>query len=396
MAVGTAEIKQFTKKQVRRVAGSGFDFNLLFILATILGFGLIMVYSASSYVAVRDFGGRDYFFKRQLMWDLIGLVAMTALIFVPYKWYNAWNIERWIVYAVAFILPFMVIPFGVESHNATRWVKFGSVQFQPAEVSKILMIIFMASWLAGIKEKINTWMYLGISVGFIIPIAAVIYFVTDNLSSALIIFMICILMIFIASNDIKKYVVVGGALAILVAIVIIVVYNAEPSDGTSFRIGRIYNWLHPGNAADTTGHQTIQALYAIGNGGVIGKGLGQSVQKISALPEPQNDMIFAVICEELGIVGAVALIVMYGLLLYRIYSIAKETKNRFAFMIVVGVMCHIGVQAILNIAVATNSMPNTGVSLPFVSYGGSSAIFLLMEIGVVLCINRMNNREAKK
>ncbi len=396
MALGSAEIKQFTKKTVRKVTSSGFDFNLLFILLTILAFGLIMVYSASSYVAVRDFGGRDYFFIRQLRWDLLGLVFMVGLIFVPYKLYNAWNLERWIVYAVAFILPFLTIPFGIESHNATRWIKLGPVSFQPAEVSKILMIIFMASWLAGIKEKINTWTYLGISLAFVVPVAAVIYLVTDNLSSALIIFMICVLMIFISSTDIKKYIFFGGLLIIVAVIIIAVVYNADISDDTSFRIGRIYTWLHPGTAQDTTGHQTIQALYAIGNGGVIGKGLGQSVQKISALPEPQNDMIFAVICEELGIVGAVALIIMYGLLLYRIYSIARETKNRFAFMVAVGVMCHIGVQAILNIAVATNSMPNTGVSLPFVSYGGSSAIFLLMEMGVVFCINRTNNREAKK
>ncbi|MCQ2494053.1 MAG: putative lipid II flippase FtsW [Lachnospiraceae bacterium] len=396
MAIGTAEIKQFTKKQVRRVVSSGFDFNLLFILATILGFGLIMVYSASSYVAIRDFDARDYFFKKQLIWDLIGLVAMTIMIFIPYKLFNAWNIERWIMYIAAVVLPLLVIPFGKASHNATRWVELGPISFQPAEISKILMIIFFASWLAGIKEKINTWKYIGISVGFILPVSGIIYGVTDNLSSALIIAMICILMIFVASNDIKKYVVIGAGLAVLVAIVIIVVYNADLSDGASFRVGRIYTWLHPGTAADTTGHQTIQALYAIGNGGIMGKGLGQSVQKISALPEPQNDMIFAVICEELGVVGAMALIVMYALLLYRIYSIARETKNRFAFMLVVGVMCHIGVQAILNIAVATNSMPNTGVSLPFVSYGGSSAVFLLAEVGMVLCVNRINSREAKK
>lgn len=396
MAVGSAEIKKFTKKQVNRMAGSGFDFNLLFILITILAFGLIMVYSASSYVAVRDFGERDYFFAKQLRWDLIGLAVMGAVIFIPYKLYNAWKIERWIFYILAIVLPLLVIPFGKASHNATRWVEMGPISFQPAEVSKILMILFMASWLVSIKEKINTWKYFWISIGWILPVSGIIYGVTDNLSSALIIAMICVLMIFVASDDVKKFIILGAGVAVVVGIVIAVVYNSTPEEGTSFRIGRIYTWLHPGSSADTTGHQTIQALYAIGNGGIIGKGLGQSVQKISALPEPQNDMIFAVICEELGIIGAVALVVMYGLLLYRIYSIARETKNKFAFMVVVGVMSHIGVQAILNIAVATNSMPNTGVSLPFVSYGGSSAVLLLIEIGLVMCINRINSREAKK
>lgn len=392
-AVKTVDIKNFTKKQVKRVSSMGFDFNLLFILLALLGFGLIMVYSASSYVALREFGIREYFFSRQLKWNGFGLLMMFALMFFPYKLYNVFWFERIIFFGIAVIIPFFVIPFGIESHNATRWVKLGPLSFQPAEVSKIMMILFMASWIAMLKNQIDNWVMLILTLIMTGIVALIIKVVTDNLSSAIIIALICLMMIFVASNDIKRFVVLGAIVVVAAAIIIAVTYNADLNDESSFRIARIYTWLHPGTATETTGHQTIQSLYAIGNGGIIGKGLGESVQKISALPEPQNDMIFAVICEELGVVGATALIIMYGLLLWRMYCIARETYNRFGFLIVVGVMSHIGIQAILNIAVATNSMPNTGVSLPFISYGGSSAVLLLCEMGLVFNINRMNYKE---
>lgn len=397
MATGPAEIKQFTKKQINRVASTGFDFNMLFILLLIVAFGLIMVYSASSYVAVSRYGNdRAFFFKKQMVMNLFGFVVMLITTFFPFKWYNKFGWERWAAWVGAIVLPLLTIPFGISSHNATRWIQIGSFSLQPAEISKVLMIIFMASWLAGLKEKINTWKYFLISIALILPSAGVIYIFTDNLSTALIIGMICVIMIFVASRDVKKYIVFGVLLVAAITIIIAVTYNMKIEDGTSFRLVRIYTWLHPGSSAETTAHQTVQALYAIGNGGIIGKGLGQSVQKISALPEPQNDMIFAVICEELGIVGAIALITMYILLLSRIYNVAKECRSGFSFMLVVGVFSHIAVQALLNIAVATNSMPNTGVSLPFVSYGGSSAIFLLAEMGIVFNIHRYNTKEANK
>jgi cell division protein FtsW len=164
--------------------------------------------------------------------------------------------------------------------------------------------------------------------------------------------------------------------------------NAAEGEEVNFRFGRIATWLNPESDATGTGFQTLQGLYAIGSGGIWGKGLGQSMQKLNFLPEAQNDMIFSIICEELGLFGAVAVIIMFIMLLWRMMVIANNAPDLFGAMLVVGVMGHIAIQAILNIAVVTNSIPNTGISLPFISYGGSSVMFLLIEIGLVLSVAR--------
>lgn len=395
MAAEFSNIRKFTKKQYMKAADSGFDFNLLIVLIFLISFGLIMVYSASSYVAVRDYGDQAYFFKKQLLWDVLGLAFMILIIFVGPKILTKLKNLKWIYFLVGNIVPFLIFPFGIESHGATRWVKLGPVSFQPAEVTKIMMILFMASWLISLKDKINTWIGFGFSILFMLIPVLIVYKITDNLSSAIIIALICTAMIFVASDDYKKWIIFVLIVAAIVGGVILYVEKSGISGDTGFRLARIYTWLHPGSSADTTAHQTIQGLYAIGNGGIWGKGLGQSVQKISTLPEPQNDMIFAIVCEELGFVGALALITMYAILIYRMYSVAMATKNKFGFMTVIGVMTHISVQAILNIAVATNSMPNTGVSLPFISYGGSSAVMLLGEMGLVFAVNRFNIKEER-
>lgn len=390
------DVRRFTKRQLNRVARAGFDWNLMIVLAFLLIFGLIMVYSASSYVAVRDFGNQNHYFTRQLIADIIGGAGMIALVFLPYKLYNYNYIFRWTEYGTAFFLPFLTIPFGIESHNASRWVQIPGTpfNFQPAEASKLFMILFMASWLYSLGKKVNENKYFWLSVAAPLPVAGVIYIVTDNLSSAIIVVAICELMLFIHSQDYKRFALLIGIVALLVVIAVVVSENTAGSG--NFRLGRIYSWLHPEDTMETTSHQTIQALYAIGNGGIWGKGLGQSVQKISNLPEPHNDMIFAIIVEELGIVGAFALIAMFVVLLWRIYVVARETRETYGFLLTIGVFSHIAVQVVLNIAVATNSMPNTGVSLPFISYGGSSVCFLLAEMGIVFGVNRSNQKDKRK
>ncbi len=399
MATSTADgVKKFTRKQLRRVARAGFDWNLVLVLAFLLGFGLIMVYSASSYVAIRDYGDQTHFFTRQAIADLVGIIGAVLLMFVPYRIYDKRWVYRWVFYGLAATLPLLTIPFGIGSHGATRWVEIPGTpfNFQPAEASKLFMIMFMASWLYGIGKKINERNYFWLTLALPIPVCGIIYFVTDNLSSAIIIYAISFIMTFVVSRDMKRFLIVFGILAVIVTIVIIVALNVNPESGASFRLMRIYSWIHPENSSDSTAHQTIQGLYAIGNGGVWGKGLGQSVQKISNLPEPHNDMIFAIICEELGIVGAIAVIIIFILLLSRMYMIARDTEEVYPYMLVIGVMTHIAVQVILNIAVSTNSMPNTGVSLPFISYGGSSVCFLMAEMGIVFGINRSNRAEVSK
>ena len=218
------------------------------------------------------------------------------------------------------------------------------------------------------------------------PIVAEVYLLTKNLSSAIIILGISVLMVFVASPDYKKFVVMGLLVLALAALMVYLVVSG--SEILAFRGSRIMAWLDPESDPTDKGFQTLQGLYAIGSGGIWGKGLGQSMQKLNFLPEAQNDMIFSIICEELGLFGAVAIIVMFIMLLWRMMVIANNAPDLFGAMLVVGVMGHIAIQAILNIAVVTNSIPNTGISLPFISYGGSSVIFLLIEIGLVLSVAR--------
>ena len=220
-----------------------------------------------------------------------------------------------------------------------------------------------------------------------VPIAAMVYLITSNLSSAIIIMGISVLMVFVASPDYKKFVLMVLAVIAAAAIVIVMTVNAGDSlEG--FRSERILAWLDPESYAQGKGFQTLQALYAIGSGGIWGKGLGQSMQKLSFIPEAQNDMIFSIICEELGLFGAIAIILMFIMLLWRMMIVANNAKDLFGAMLVVGVMGHIAIQAVLNIAVVTATIPNTGISLPFISYGGSSVLFLLIEIGLVLSVAR--------
>ena len=216
------------------------------------------------------------------------------------------------------------------------------------------------------------------------PIVLLIKVATNNLSSAIIVLGIAVLMVFVASPDYKKFVIMGLIGVAGAALLVFLVANADSLDG--FRLNRIQVWLNPESDSQGVGFQTMQGLYAIGSGGIWGKGLGQSMQKLNFLPEAQNDMIFSIICEELGLFGAIAIILMFIMLIWRMMIIANNAPDLFGAMLVVGVIGHIAIQAILNIAVVTNSVPNTGISLPFISYGGSSVMFLLIEIGLVLSV----------
>lgn len=364
-----------------------FDYSLLFIVLFLLGFGLIMIYSASSYEAYESYGDASYYLKRQLIADGMGLLAMTFLAFFDYHRLRKYG---WVGYIVSLVLIGMVrSPLGVSSHNATRWIRIPGIGFnlQPAEFAKLAMILLLAGIVVKQGRKVYTMKGFLKVMAIPLPVALAIYVITDNLSSAIIILGIAVLMVFVASPDYRKFVLMALALILLAAVVILMAVNLGEEAG-SFRLARIQAWLDPESQADGKGYQTLQALYAIGSGGIWGKGLGQSMQKLSYLPESQNDMIFSIICEELGLFGALAVIFMFVMLLWRMMIIADNAPDLFGAMLVVGVMGHIAIQAVLNIAVVTNSIPNTGISLPFISYGGSSALFLLMELGIVLNVAR--------
>lgn len=361
------------------------DYSLLFIVLFLLGFGLIMVFSTSSYEANLDYGDSAYYLKKQLFASILGLVAMIVVSNIPYHFWERFAVLGYIVSAVLILL---IIPFGHEAGGAKRWLYIGPISLQPAEVAKLCMILFLASMICTMGKLIRTrkgfWTVLLIPA----PIAVMIWQITNNLSSAIIVMGIAVLMLFVSCPDYKRFIILGlaGAAAVALIVFVIVQVAASDAENLNFRFGRILAWLDPEAYASGKGFQTIQALYAIGSGGILGKGLGQSKQKLGFLPEAQNDMIFSIICEELGLFGGFAVIIMFILLIWRFMIVANNAPDLFGALLVVGVMGHIAIQVILNIAVVTNTIPNTGISLPFISYGGSSVMFLLIEIGLVLSV----------
>lgn len=361
-----------------------FDYSLLFIVLFLLGFGLIMIYSASSYTAMQDFGDAAHFFKRQLIAIIIGLILMIFMANVPYQFWERFAVPGYLVSAVS--IPLVLTPLGVESHNARRWIAIPGVGFnlQPAELAKLCMILFLASMVCKMGKGVRTFKGFMIMMAMPLPIVLMVYFITDNLSSAIIIMGISMLLIFVASPDYKKFVIMGLVAVVGAALLVFAIVNMDSVEG--FRSARILAWLDPESYSTDSGFQTLQALYAIGSGGIWGKGLGRSMQKLDFLPEAQNDMIFSIICEELGLFGAIAIMLMFIMLIWRMMIIANNAPDLFGSMLVVGVIGHIAIQAILNIAVVTGTIPNTGISLPFISYGGSSVMFLLIEIGLVLSV----------
>lgn len=362
-----------------------FDYTMLFVVIFLLIFGLVMLYSVSSYEANLKFGDATFYFKKQLVATLIGLVAMVVVMLLDYHIFEKFAVLAYVFSLILIVL--VLTPLGYEAGGARRWLNLG-ISLQPAEVAKLALILFFASLVCKIGDGIKTRKGFLLVLGLAAPHILSIYFITSNLSSAIIIMCIVVAMIFVASPNYKEFVIVALiCIAVAGTAVLLVYYDVLP-DNISFRLGRIRAWLNPEAYASDKGYQTLQALYAIGSGGVTGKGLGESMQKLGFIPEAQNDMIFSIICEELGMFGAGVVILLFILMLWRFLVIVFNTQDMFGAMLVVGVMIHISIQVVLNIAVVTNTIPNTGITLPFISYGGSSVVFLLMEIGMVLSVSR--------
>lgn len=379
--------QQTRKRRKKEQSEYYFDYSLLFIVLFLLGFGFVMIYSASSYEAAQDFDNAAYYLRKQVIATALGLAVMIVVANIPYHFWERFALLGY--FASAGLILLVKTPLGVSSHGATRWIGIPGIGFniQPAEVAKLCMILFLASMVCKMGRSVRTMKGFLIMMIMPLPIVGLVKVITSNLSSAIIIMGIALLMVFVASPDYKKFVIMGliGAAAVAGLVAMIVMSGAE---GGGFRSERIVTWLNPESDPQGTGFQTLQALYAIGSGGIWGKGLGRSIQKLSFLPEAQNDMIFSIICEELGLFGAIAVIFMFIMLLWRMMIIANNAPDLFGALLVVGVIGHIAIQVILNIAVVTNSIPNTGISLPFISYGGSSVLFLLIEIGLVLSVAR--------
>ena len=363
-----------------------FDYSLLAIIIFLMCFGLVMLYSISSYEARTEYGDGMYFLKRQ---GIIGLGSIVVMMWVSRLDYHMFSKYAAMSYWGSMLLLALVkfTPLGIEVNGARRWFRLPANQsFQPAEVMKIAVIIFIPYLICRMGNKVHT---LKGSLGVVAwgGLAALgVYVLTENLSSAIIVMGISCCILFVVHKKQKIFLwIAGGGLTVFVVGSYILGRLLENS--TSFRLRRIIAWLNPEKYASTISFQTVQGLYAIGSGGFFGKGLGNGVQK-TVIPEVQNDMILSAICEELGVFGVIIILVLFGLLIYRLLFIAQNAPDLYGALIMTGIMSHIAIQVILNVMVVTNMMPNTGITLPFISYGGTSILFLMIEMGMALGISR--------
>ena len=367
----------------KRIAGTGIDYSLLVVVVFLLGFGLVMLYSSSYYSASIKFNGDSAFFlKKQIVSTAIGFIAMIFFMVLDY---GLWKKMAWYIYGVSLVSIVLVLsPIGMEANGARRWLNLKVLTVQPAEIAKIGVIIVLAAILSSNVKKVNGLIpMLFVFVIALVP-AGMVFLITDNFSSALIIAAIGVIMLIVSCKHNK------GFIALMIILVAVAAIGLMLLGG--FRATRILVWLDPEQYASEGGFQVLQGLYAIGSGGLFGKGLGQSVQKLGFVPEAQNDMIFTIICEELGLFGGIAVLLLFAFLIWRFMVVANNAADLFGSLIVVGVMAHIAVQVILNVAVVTKTVPNTGITLPFISYGGTSVLFLLSEIGLVLSVSRRSGR----
>jgi len=359
---------------------SYYDYSLLFIILFLVCFGLVMIYSTSSYNAQRIYGDAMHFLSRQALFTGAGILIMLFVSRIDYRIYiRNLPIIRLkpitLLYLICLFLQVYVLIFGVEINGSKRWIDMGPLgRFQPSELTKIAVILFTAYIVNLAPRRLDKFRGFLRVVIFIAPLLGLI--VVENFSTALIVGVIMVAICFVASKK-KGYFIISGLIFAGIAALFIILFP--------YRSERIRIWLNV--ETEPKGYQILQGLYAIASGGFFGKGLGQSMQKLGFIPESHNDMIFSVICEELGLFGAIALILLFLLLIWRIFIIAINSVDLFGGLVATGVLAHIATQVLINIAVVTNSIPSTGIPLPFISYGGSSVMVILFEMGIVLSIS---------
>lgn len=374
-----------TKKVRKKNTIRYLDYNLVAVVVFLICFGLVMLYSSSSYEGLTEHGDAMYFFKRQSLYSAVSVVWMFMVSKVDYHYYA--KLSKF-AYMVAMVMMGLVYftPLGITRNSSKRWLAFPVIgQIQPSEIMKIAIVIFIPYVICKLGNNVHKWK--GTNKVLIWGIIAFlgVFILTDNLSTALIVLGMVVAMLFVVHKQTKIFLGIAGVgLSSFVVMALVLGYTLENSD--DFRLRRIIAWLHPEKYASNLSYQTVQGLYAIGSGGFWGKGLGNSAQKMQ-IPEVQNDMILAVICEELGIFGAVMVMVLFALLLYRLLFIAQNAPDKYGSLIVTGVFAHIALQVVLNIAVVTNLIPTTGITLPFISFGGSAILFLMTELGIVLGVS---------
>lgn len=361
----------------------GMDYTFMMLVLVLLGVGLIMMFSASYPSALNEYGDSFYFIKRQLIFAVIGVVAMLVASRVPFQ-----ILHRFALLLYGFSLVLLVIVLILPKVKGVhRWINLGPFTFQPSEIAKFAIIVLFAHLISMNYEKMKDprygiWPFLAL-----LGLVAMLMIMEPHLSGTILILSIGIVMMFVGGADMKWFI-MGGIAAIVLVTAVALIPGVIP-----YAMNRLSSWRDPWSDPRDKGYQTCQSLLAIGSGGVFGVGIGNSRQKHLYLPEAQNDFVFSVVCEELGLVGATLIILVFVLLVWRGYVIAMRCRDRFGSMLAVGLVTQVAVQTILNIAVVTNTIPNTGISLPFFSYGGTSLIMLLGQMGFVLSVSRQTTLE---
>lgn len=381
------------KKKQKKIIKSNqkpFDFALCITIFLLLSLGIIMVLSASAPSSLSTNGNSYTYVLKQLGFAIVGIVLMFFISRIDYRIYK--NFYK-IAYVIAIIALFSVaIPgIGVEVKGARRWINLGFGNFQPSEIAKVALIVFYAGYLTEHKNELGFfWKGCFKSLCFLVPPIAILFFIQDHLSASVVIIVITSIMMIMAGTKIKDFITIaiaGGSAAVAGMLML-----ATRADKGSFRLARLTTFLDPWQDPTGDGWQVIQGLYAIGSGGLFGVGLGQSKQKYLYIPEPHNDFIFAIIAEELGFVGCLVVIALFAIFIWRGILTSMKAPDSFGSLLAVGITSLVGIQAIINIAVVTSSMPATGMSLPFFSYGGTALLILLCSMGVLLNISRAGSK----
>lgn len=363
------------------------DFGMLITIIILLCAGIVMVASASSYYALSNYNNSNYFLVRQLFFGIIGFIFMIIISNIDYKRYKKWGYLFYIICLVLLVL--VLTPLGQTRNGAKRWLGFGALVFQPSEIMKIGLVIGMSTYLSLNYKKLNSFK------GYIIPIlmlllVVIVMFMQKHLSGTIVMFVAACSIIFVSGIKVKARYIIAGiiAAAAMLAVFIFMPSGDSTESSGSFRLDRIVSFLNPEEDIKGGNWQAAQSLYAIGSGGIFGRGLGQSRQKYLWLPEAQNDFIFSVLGEELGLVGAVTVLALFSFFIYRGYRIAITARDMYGSLLATGITSAFALQILVNIAVVTCTVPVTGMPLPFFSYGGTALFINLCAMGILLNISR--------
>ncbi len=370
--------------KTKRPKNGKIDITFLSVVLILLTIGLVMLFSASYAYSLEYYKSSYRFISRQALFAVIGVAVMLLISRIDYHF---WRKFAWVIFGLssAMLIFLLIMPPMVSGMDVKRWLVIGPINFQPSEVAKFSIILLFSSLIAGnYKEmkKIGFVAFLFVILGF----TAALIVAEPHLSATLLVLAIGVVLMIV--GGLAKKFILGGAVLGVTGIALFMLSGA-----ISYVEDRLAYWLDPWADATGKGFQTIQSLLAIGSGGILGRGIGQSRQKYLWVPEPHNDFIFSIVCEELGLIGAVVIILIFCLLVWRGFYIAMHSKDKFGALMAIGLTFQVGLQAMLNIWVVTNTIPNTGISLPFFSYGGTSLLILLAEMGIVLSISRGSDIE---